>query len=48
MVGSLHQVNSSIADLRFDATRGIIEWEEPVGSSRPYEITVVSSSLSGQ
>ncbi|WKY10803.1 hypothetical protein Q1695_002846 [Nippostrongylus brasiliensis] len=48
MVGSLHQVNSSIADLRFDATRGIIEWEEPVGSSRPYEITVVSSSLSGE
>ncbi|KAK5976457.1 hypothetical protein GCK32_001885 [Trichostrongylus colubriformis] len=47
MAGSLHRVNSTIDNLRFDSSRGIIEWEEPLGSLDPYEITVTSSSLSG-
>lgn len=45
---SLHRVSSTIDDLRFDSSRGIIEWTEPVGSVSPYEITVSSASLSGQ
>ncbi|EYB92442.1 hypothetical protein Y032_0194g1447 [Ancylostoma ceylanicum] len=48
MQGSLHRVNSTIKDLRFDSSRGIIEWAEPIGSVHPYEITVVSNSLSGE
>ncbi|KAK6016121.1 EGF-like domain protein, partial [Ostertagia ostertagi] len=47
MPGSLQRVNSTIDDLRFDSSRGIIEWKEPVGSNIPYSITVSSSSLSG-
>ncbi|VDM83411.1 unnamed protein product [Strongylus vulgaris] len=48
MKGALHRVNSTIEDLRFDSARGIIEWAEPKGSLNPYEITVVSNSLSGE
>ncbi|KAL6741896.1 hypothetical protein Aduo_015107 [Ancylostoma duodenale] len=48
MQGSIHRVNSTIQDLRFDSSRGIIEWAEPIGSIHPYEITVVSNSLSGE
>ncbi|VDO70633.1 unnamed protein product [Heligmosomoides polygyrus] len=48
MPASLHRVSSTIDDLRFDSSRGIIEWTEPVGSVSPYEITVSSASLSGQ
>ncbi|KAJ1350623.1 hypothetical protein KIN20_006453 [Parelaphostrongylus tenuis] len=45
MPGSLYRVNSTIKDLHFDSTRGIIEWAEPIGSYDPYEITVISNSL---
>ncbi|KAK6756638.1 hypothetical protein RB195_014827 [Necator americanus] len=48
MRGSLHRVSSTIEELRFDSSRGIIEWAEPVGSMSPYKITVVSNSLSGE
>ncbi|XGW03703.1 hypothetical protein V3C99_015125, partial [Haemonchus contortus] len=47
MPGSLHRVNSTIDGIQFDSSRGIIAWDEPLGSNGTYEITVTSSSLSG-
>ncbi|VDO60796.1 unnamed protein product [Haemonchus placei] len=47
MPGSLHRVNSTIDGLQFDSSRGIIAWDEPLGSNGTYEITKPSARSVG-
>lgn len=42
------RVNSTIPNLNFIASKGIIAWPEPLGSEQPYEISVTAFSPAGE
>ncbi|ULT85782.1 hypothetical protein L3Y34_005875 [Caenorhabditis briggsae] len=48
MASSVLRVNSTIPNLNFIASKGIVAWPEPIGSPYPYEVKVTAFSPAGQ
>uniref|UniRef100_A0A1I7U298 EGF-like domain-containing protein n=1 Tax=Caenorhabditis tropicalis TaxID=1561998 RepID=A0A1I7U298_9PELO len=48
LASSVLRVNSTIPNLNFIASKGIVAWPEPIGSSDPYEVTVTAFSPAGE
>ncbi|CAL2042521.1 unnamed protein product [Caenorhabditis brenneri] len=48
MSSSVLRVNSTIPDLNFIASKGIVAWPEPIGSPYPYEVSVTAFSPAGE
>lgn len=48
MASSVLRVNSSIPNLNFIASKGIVAWPEPIGSPDPYEVSVTAFSPAGE
>ncbi|PAV61443.1 hypothetical protein WR25_01780 [Diploscapter pachys] len=47
-ISSVVRISSTIKDLNFDSSRGIIEWENPAGSETPETITATVYSPTGE
>ncbi|KAF1752079.1 hypothetical protein GCK72_018633 [Caenorhabditis remanei] len=48
MASSVLRVNSTIPDLNFIASKGIVAWPDPIGSPYPYEVSVTAFSPAGE